>query len=678
MALNYTTEEFWRARLPTQKPISATPLAGWETEVPPLDTFVEAPLTQSEAFGEDVDPWNSPLILVSAAGAVGKSTLARQIASQTGAVYVDLAKADPVGGYTLSGGLLKSGVLDAWRADAAALLIDGLDEARLKVTKEGFEAFLKDVAQLCAGRSTPTVLFGRTGAVQDAWLNVASSVPVAVLEIGYYPPEAAVDFAFARLAAAKPDYAFADAGRRAIEALLDGLRKDTTNDGDRFAGYAPVLEAVANRVAVVGNPNALLSQVSRGEQPVTLKTIIEAILEREQAKLHSMVFEDTNLRQSLYQPGEQMERLVARVYGRVPPVIPAMSAKDVQTYSNALETWVPDHPFLDGGRNAASAVFEAVVTAHALQNPNTGGAAAQAELAKGAAANPFLAEFYLGAVEKPFIPPEHVGFVYASLRARLSLGDSASLSIDGVEAAEDSEQLKAEVEINLQRAGEEAMRILQFRTEQTGVLRLGTHVEDVEVVAPLARVEIGGAREAMLVAPVSIQCGNLEVDAERIIAENAPGISEGAIILQADSAEVSLVASVPTLNGNVKLAVNWAGAEAYPWTSFRSNPTKAQDPKVDEGLRRFRKFVIAFRSHSKGALKRYAGKIEHERMTKGTGRAVLDHMLATGILSTDGSMYTLDADALAAVAGSSYVATMASNYPDKTLKFIAEAVNADN
>jgi hypothetical protein len=45
------------------------------------------------------------------------------------------------------------------------ILIDALDEARLRVTQEAFEAFLRDVDQL-SRRSMPTVLFGRTGAIR--------------------------------------------------------------------------------------------------------------------------------------------------------------------------------------------------------------------------------------------------------------------------------------------------------------------------------------------------------------------------------------------------------------------------------------------------------------------------------------------------------------------------------
>lgn len=671
---NFTIDNFWRNRLPLSKPSNYQDLQGWEIDVPALNTFVEAPLTHSDNFGNDDNPITSEVILVSAAGAVGKSTLARQIASLTGAVYLDLAQAEPVGGNTLSGGLVKSGTLSDWQAGTAALLVDGLDEARLKVTQEGFEAFLGDIAFLCKNRKIPTVLFGRTGAVQDAWIILSGRVAVTVLEIGYYPPQVALEFAKSQLLRATPNNQHIDICYKALSVLIDRLRQDTQIDGDRFAGYAPVLQAVADRVSREKNPSALISQVEKGEQPVTLQTVVDAILEREQQKLQTITFEDTNLPSVLYTPKEQLDRLIAQVYKKPPPPLPIMSSKDTQTYSSALSTWVPEHPFLDGNSGAASAVFEAVITGAALRNSATADSASKIELSKGASANPFLAEFYFGDNPQNSIPPEHIGVYYASLRARLSQGDSASLSVDGAEDGDDVEQLKCEVEISLVRFGEDNSREKRFESDQAGTIRLGSHIEDVEITAPFSKVEIIGTRESVLVAPVSIQCQTIKFSTERIIIEKSPSMKNSGVLLEAENADATSVINVPLVNDDVEFSVVWQGAEAYPWTNFRGSPTFVTDPRLDEALRRFRKFVISFRSHSKGSLKRYAAKLEHARMTKGTGRAVLNHMLKNKILSTNGSMYTLDPDALAEHADASYTSVMSRAFSKKTIAFVEDAI----
>lgn len=144
--MNYNIDEFWRARLLARSVRSDSLVKGWYQDVPELVTFTEAPLKLSENFGDPVDPKLESLIFISAPGTVGKSTLARQLSAVTGAIYIDLAEADPVGANTLSGGLARSNLYASWQSGNCAVLIDGLDEARLRVTQEAFEAFLSDVA----------------------------------------------------------------------------------------------------------------------------------------------------------------------------------------------------------------------------------------------------------------------------------------------------------------------------------------------------------------------------------------------------------------------------------------------------------------------------------------------------------------------------------------------------
>jgi len=672
--IDLSIENFWKKRIPTQPARTGSSRKGWHSSPEDLATFKEAPLTPNEKFGEYIDANKSSLILVSAPGAVGKSTLARQIARQTGATYIDLAEAEPVGGDTLSGGLAKSGLYSDWQTGNVVVLIDGLDEARLKVTQEAFEAFLSDVAEASVGRPSPTILFGRSGAIEDAWLHLSDKLPVCVLEIGYYDPKDALDFALLHFDIATPFDAHKDIGRQAVTLLLERLREDTSSDGDRFSGYAPVLQAVANRVAGESNRGALVAQIRKGGQPVTLQTIAASILAREQGKLAQLTFEDQSLASKLYTPQEQLQRLAAHIYRVSPPALPKMSANDGKTYSSALKTWVPEHPFLDGGSGTASTVFDAVTAAAALGFQDTAAIALNRTISS-VSANPFLSEFYLDSLRNSELPPEHIGIIYASIRSRLSLGDTASLLIEGAEEGDEFELLSSEVEITVTRSDTNQSRNLNFQSEQAGEIRLGARVEDVEIIAPRATVEIGGAPETLLIAPISIQCQKLRLSTSRLVVESStPSIEEGVVYLEADEADTKEIAAPPILNGNSVLSVAWSSSNLFPWTSFSTTPENSQDPRTNEALRRFRKFVISFRSHSKGSLKRYAAKIEHERMTKGTGRSILNHMRHHGVVSLDGSMYTLHPSVLAEKAGLSYSMCMSRNFPDKAIQFVQGAL----
>lgn len=678
---NLTIENFWKRRLAVKRPDDSKLVRGWTTEKNGLGTFREAPLGIDADVSEPGEEENASILLVSAPGAVGKSTLARQLAFATGAVYVDLAKADPVGGNTLSGGLVKSGLYSGWDDGTIAVLVDGLDEARFRVTQEAFAAFLSDIATLSKSRKIPTVLFGRTGAIQDAWLLLDGDA--SILEIGYYGHEDSIDFAEAQLRAIRPTSQHTEAERRAITVLLERLRAQTDSDGDRFAGYAPVLRAVAERVADVGNPAALIAEIEKGEKAVTLSTVVDAIMDRERRKLSGLGLEDSSLGEVLYTPKEQLDHLVARVYGLATPPLPPMSAKDAQRYSKALESWVPEHPFLDGNKGASSAVFEAVISTHALRHKEAAEIAARIELQRGASANPFLSEFYMQDDRDgflPFLPPQHVGILYSSLRARLALGDLASLYLDAPEDNSDEQSLHAEVEITLARRDAERARVLNFASEQTGVLRLGAYLEDVEIEAPLAKVEIGPGTEAILVAPVSIQAEELIFTTEKVIAEPASkGRKEADIYLEAEIYSGSQITSVPVVRDNVNLSACWPDALNHPWTSFATLPSAVADPRVGEALRRFRKFVISFRSHSKGALARYRHKLEHARMTKGSGRAVLDLLIANKIIYLVGNdMYFLDPVKLGEITGATFADCMKKKFSPKTVEFIGKGLRYDN
>jgi hypothetical protein len=233
--------------------------------------------------------------------------------------------------------------------------------------------------------------------------------------------------------------------------------------------------------------------------------------------------------------------------------------------ATALETWVSEHPFLNGGAGTSSAVFDAMISTHALRNPASAEVALQRELKRGAAANPFLSEFYApdGTASDPaYLPPEHIGVVYSSLRARLALGDSASLLVEGVEDAEEEEALRAEVEITLARRGAEIPRTLLFHTEQVGPVRLGAQIEDVDVTVPHTLVEIGPGPEAVLIAPVNIQCARLCLTTERLTVECPSGGENGAIHLEAGAFDGARMVSIPILRGDVSLSAAWPGALA--------------------------------------------------------------------------------------------------------------------
>jgi hypothetical protein len=254
----------------------------------------------------------------------------------------------------------------------------------------------------------------------------------------------------------------------------------------------------------------------------------------------------------------------------------------------------------------------------------------------------------------------------------LAHGETASLLVEEIE--DDLDQ--ACVEVELTRASG-ATSTFEFETGVLGPVRLGAHVRDVTVILPQAVVEIGQGSEVVLVAPIEIQCKELDIHASRVIAQNPSEYEEGSVvILKADEFTGQPMSSVPTTRGKVELLARWPGVEQYPWNGFASelNPEDDLTPEVTEGLRRFRMFAIAFRAHGNRRLAKSSNKMESTRMIKGSGKDVLDLMVAEGIVSREGLMYILRTDRLSELTGATYVDFTAYRFKQATIEFVQKAL----
>ena len=686
--LNYSIEDFWKHHITTNSDGVSPQLTGWSNVSESLDTFVEAPIALGSGYG-NADPKNSNIILVSAPGAVGKTTLARQIAFETGGIFVDLAAAEPVGANTLVGGLARTGQFEPFERGDAALIIDGLDEARMRVTQESMAAFMRDMVDLADDSRNPIVLLGRTGAVQEAWLWLSEEkVEAPVLEIGYYDQSKASEFVKKRIQSIRREESRREPDGRAVDLLLEKLRNETLSDGRTFSGYSPVLVALAKRVAApdegdTSNTQRLISRIEKGEEVFTLEGIAEAIMTREQSKFSNLKFDDASLADKLYSPNEQIARLIVMVYGGDLDIrIPSMSSADQERYSDALENWLEEHPFLDGeGKKPSSAVFAGLLAARALNNRNTMKAALRTELGRGTAANPFLAEFYIPLLKNggttPRIPAEHLGVLYFSIRARLALGEYVSLTVDDEidEGADDT----GFAEIEIVRDGS-SPDLLEFEFDAAGEIVFGPKIEDVDIFAPRAKVSIGFGNEAILVAPVYIEADKFFLKTERMVAEESPHAASSnpdemnSVQLLANDADFSRLSARPVRRGDVSLEVSWPGAEAFPWTDFAVSRPDDYYEKTEEALRRMKNILRLFRSHGYSRLAKSRAAIDDHRRTQGVGGLVLKQLIREGILTIDGQMYFLNPEKLAEVTGLNFQDVRATMVYKETIDFVQRAL----
>lgn len=689
--MEYSIDQFWRPRFASvcAHTPSAT-LPGWHAAPGQSPAFVEAALSLRPEFND----LSQSVWLIAAPGAVGKSTLAKEICAATNAVYLDLAAASTVAGNYLVGGLVRAELWSAWQAGQSTLLVDALDEARLRVTQSSFEDFLADVANVAGTRGVPIVLLGRVGIVEEAWsiLNYKSGLNPPIFDIELFQPARAKTFvqaAIERLAKAadsttgKRTYPYLEGAlaahksvyEKAATSLVDHLTTETSTDGRQFAGYAPVLEAVATVIASESNPAKIDDAIESIFKGQVLGRVTSEVMVREASKLSNQLaatVSDVNSA-GLYEAQEQLSRLASLVLGAGNPKLPSgLPQHAVAAYEEAVQSLLPQHPFLDSKtQKPAGAVFGACILAAALTGDDADLARAAQRFASGGpnTPNPFLLTFYKEALAgRKAIPAEHVGLLYASLEATAGAGESVRLNAEG--------EGSLEVEMSLLR-NDDKEEIYEFSTVPGSELRFGRRVGGITVDADGVDVELGDGGQLELVAPVVVKARNLVLNCGELVVKSDHLRSDDQVVyLEAAQAIADAGLRPPTVRPSVKLQVAWPESKVYPWNPFASTGEEDSDPRMADAQRALRRLCISFRSHSKGRLARYKGKVEHFRMTKGAlGAALRQRLVADKVLSIDGAMYFLEPNILGDKVGVSFQDLKLKHYSPRSRAYLQSVLD---
>lgn len=344
------------------------------------------------------------LLLVEAPAAVGKTMLAEAISHRTGGSLWNLG-AFHVGDDTFVGRIgkcygykLSSTIMERLESGDFLVILDALDEGRLRAGDENFLAFLNSLAEILKEpRQRPCVIMlGRPESIELAALSFDDHT-FAHIEIGFFEREAANDLIAKQLDSLcsrnglawlhrQHRQAFAKARdmffERAVEVLgarARGGEISWNNPAVRsFLGYAPVLVAVAKYLATVEEVReyAVLeeklrqTQVSAGPTAAweLFENILDGILEREQQKACGVIkprLTTTAARfcwaawETLYTATEQRLRLLCRGLNHhqrkrkrgdldiQDSFCPAALDPELRDeYETAIRDHLPDHPFL--------------------------------------------------------------------------------------------------------------------------------------------------------------------------------------------------------------------------------------------------------------------------------------------------------------------------------------------
>ncbi|MFD1812829.1 hypothetical protein [Rhodococcus gannanensis] len=343
---------------------------------------------------------NARVILISASAAVGKTTLATNLARITGNPYWDLGKFSMGSGF-FSGILSTSygvrnyaAVIDELRSGYACLILDAADEAIVASTSTNYNAALQNLAEIIVGAKSPNacaVILGRPETIIDTHLYLSElDVDTEVLEVAYFSESAAQSFV--HLKSVGPSGEPVNELDQFVESFFTRVREafgseDWQSVGP-FLGYAPVLDSMALFATRFENPFKELRRFAEESSRTwsLIAEMLDRILERETNKFAASFGGNNAAKQkfaaSAYSTTTQIQWLLADDLVSLhaePDLDLAVKPEWLDDIDQRLRDQFEDHPFLksvngDHARNVllgfTSTAFRDYVLGRYLTNPD--------------------------------------------------------------------------------------------------------------------------------------------------------------------------------------------------------------------------------------------------------------------------------------------------------------------
>lgn len=646
---------------------------------------------------------NANFVVISAAGATGKTMLANHLSYELKAPVLNLSKCDTIASNSLTGLLFKQmsmpdcqKFMNDLKDGHAVIIIDALDEGLMRTTTAGYDDFLKDLISLAPSAGVAFILLGRTNVVEQTVLYLEEEhCNVSYWQIEPFSEHQAESFLDKHFTNDRIDVhnvVYRECKQLIIASIKNFFASQhmlKTHQSTRFLGYAPVLMAIASFLSKQTDFQKTRNQLSTSNKKdvAMIVEIVRHILQRDkQEKIDELVIRPllssrtpefaAKVLSSVYNDKEQCARTLYYVMGK--PFNTRVTGDDYfdVEYEKKMDDWVREHPFIVG-RKFVNVVFEAYVVSRLICEAEY--RETVFEYLRSTYKDSYIL-FYifeeLQGVDR-LIDKDFVMYLFASLKAldKKSAKCSMELTLPNNvdEFVQSIEECPLTFSVDIEGDVEEYKYVV--RLSKSDVLRMLPDISNVHIEIP---VEINiSASKTQMKSPVYVKATTIKLNTDELILnENA---EKESIVL-----ECTQFQGVPYHEDCSNRIINYADGRKplkiisentlqYPFCEYKGGLEINEEvtPEVMEKYNKCRKTIQLCRGHSKGQLARYKDKIDNYVGNTVIGKSVLNALSEKGVIYLESYMYFIDDVKMAEVLGCKYDSIRAMEINPAILSFLS-------
>ncbi|MBS1977782.1 MAG: hypothetical protein JST46_10455 [Bacteroidetes bacterium] len=592
---------------------------------------------------------NCSIIIVSAPGAVGKTTFAKRLAFDKKGLYWDLSLLK-LGDNSFIGTVAKvfgsrklSDVVSSISKGELSICFDAFDEAEIISGWEGVETFVKDIFRSCTGSSHPNLIFfSRSETAEFLQMKLeelGGANSYSMYEIDYFDHDGSVQFVKEYLRS-KGDTEY-DNHRvpfeKAIEAIFTAIGSGidskanniwTNSETRSFVGYSPVLQTIGSFLFDSNYEEVFRFFEEKRNSLEGMEVIaefIERLLLREQEKI--VVPLKGNIRNvpkewdgwtELYSPGEQVKALITYLANgrRINPKVHADHVPDwmLSEYVSSVSQFLPNHPFLRAGEFNSPA-FRDYCIGKMLMFPYYEDSCKK-YLDNGRFVLTPLFAFFYNRFHNGQCRGPHVGHLYESVAARLGLEDSRLFTF-----IKETSSKKYAVDIVNSDGAKASNLHLDCHIDELDplVFERRLHHATIDIDQELVLGREGGAFELF---DVDISAKKIRLRGKEFHL-NCSYDSDISMMAKDCLQEDHSLILHKTGNGNVR--INWPNGEVFPWSDYYQKFVPSNAEGYDDELYALKMILSPFRKHGRGDFAKHYEFIEKA--------IVKDHPIRTKMLA---------------------------------------------